>query len=541
MNWLVVFSNLQDGPSGVPIYTRIVESVRSAIASGLLAPGDKLPTNRELSTFLKVDRSTVARAYLELSRLALIDSQVGRGTFVSGRLNETPVAEPIFKGSSGTSSGAIKGSFNVSGNGAFNSTVDWDNRYSRYVDGLTGLIKRLPQYGDEDVISFAGGIPAQDFYPSEEFKKIVRSVLDSERGDRMFDYSPFNGEPELRQSVINHLSRKGMTVLPDELLILSGSQQGIDLVANLLVDPGDCVIVEEPTYFWAISNFKARQARLIGCSHDDEGISLSEVENALRRHAPKFLYVMPNNQNPTGRTMSLARRKALVDLCARYGTPILEDDYSGDLSYDGEPLPTLHSLSPNKDLVIYQGTFSKALCPGVRLGWLVGPTGVMEKLSFAKRTSDLATNSMAQVILNEFLTRGLYQEHLSRVNAVYKRRRDSMVASLEQEFNAFPGVNFVKPSGGLFLWLTLPAGLSCRDLLNFARHEKVVFSPGDLCFTEATGFNHLRLCFIQNDEATTQSGIARLARAYRKYLDYVNASASGLDSERPRTSNHVLI
>jgi len=536
MNWLVVFSNLQDSPSGVPIYTKIVEAVRSAISSALLTPGDKLPTNRELSTFLKVDRSTVARAYLELSRLGLIDSQVGRGTFVSGRGGDVPGE---FPGS--TNARSFNGSVNAFSNGSGTGPVDWNSRYSRYVDGLTGFINRLPQYGDDDVISFAGGIPAQDFYPSEEFKKIVRSVLDSERGDRMFDYSPFNGEPELRQSVIKHLEGKGMSVRPDELLILSGSQQGIDLVSNLLVDPGDCVIVEEPTYFWAISNFKARQARLIGCSHDDEGISLSEVENALRRHAPKFLYLMPNNQNPTGRTISLARRKALVELCARYGTPILEDDYSGDLSYDGDPLPTLHSLSPNKDLVIYQGTFSKALCPGVRLGWLVGPAAVMEKLSFAKRTSDLATNSMAQVILNEFLTRGLYQEHLSRVNAVYKRRRDTMVASLEQEFKAYPGVSFIKPSGGLFLWLTLPAGLSNRDLLNYARQEKVVFSPGDLCFTEATGLNHLRLCFIQNDEATTRSGIARLARAYGKYIDYVNASALGLDSERPRTSNHVLI
>ncbi|MBS1993825.1 MAG: PLP-dependent aminotransferase family protein [Cyanobacteria bacterium SZAS LIN-3] len=540
MNWLVVFSNLQDGQSGSPIYTRIVEAVRAAIESGLLAAGDKLPTNRELSTFLKVDRSTVARAYLELSRLGLIDSQVGRGTFVSVAGARSGSTWEYSRNNFDAAAGGNKQNA-PAGSGPASGSVDWNSRYSRYVDGLTGLINRLPQYGDGDYISFAGGIPAQDFYPSEEFKKIVRSVLDSDRGDRMFDYSPFNGEPELRQSVIDHLDRKGMAVRPDELLILSGSQQGIDLVANMLVDPGDCVIVEEPTYFWAISNFKARQARLIGCSHDEEGISLSEVESALRRHAPKFLYVMPNNQNPTGRTMTLARRKALVELCARYNTPILEDDYSGDLSYDGEPLPTLHSLSPKKDLVIYQGTFSKALCPGVRLGWLVGPVAVMEKLSFAKRTSDLATNSMAQVILNEFLTRGLYQEHLARVNAVYGRRRDAMVASLEQEFKNFPGVTFIKPSGGLFLWLTLPVGLSNRDLLNFARHERVVFSPGDLCFTEATGLNHLRLCFIQNDEDTTRSGISRLARAYKKYLDYVNASSAGLAGESPRASNHVLI
>ncbi len=290
MNWLVVFSNLQETSPGSPIYMRIVECVRSAIDSGYLSIGDKLPTNRELSSFLKVDRSTVARAYLELSRLGLIDSQVGRGTFVSAKVK--PAAAPWqYKA-------AAPRRPELTVPPSSTPKLDWNGRYSRYVDGLAGLINRLPHYGEGDGISFAGGIPAQDFYPSTEFKKIVHSILDSESGDRMFDYSPFNGEPALRQSVINHLSAKGMTVKADELLILSGSQQGIDLVANLLIDPGDAVIFEEPTYFWAISNFKARQAKLIGCSHDEEGINLSEVENALRRHAPKFLYVMPNNQNP---------------------------------------------------------------------------------------------------------------------------------------------------------------------------------------------------------------------------------------------------
>ncbi len=274
MNWLVVFSNLQETSPGAPIYVRIVECVRSALDSGLLSAGDKLPTNRELSTFLKVDRSTVARAYLELARLGLIDSQVGRGTYVTN----SKVAEAPWQYSRVAQGPAEDG-----------SRVNWNAKYSRYVDGLSGLISRLPQFGGDDAISFAGGIPAQDFYPSAEFKEIVQSILDSERGDRMFAYSPFNGEPELRQSVIDHLAGKGMTVKADELLILSGSQQGIDLVANLLVDPGDAVLIEEPTYFWAISNFRARQARLIGCHHDEEGINLAQVENALWRQAPKFL------------------------------------------------------------------------------------------------------------------------------------------------------------------------------------------------------------------------------------------------------------
>ena len=267
-----------------------------------------------------------------MSRVGLIDSQVGRGTYVSRpRAATVPVAplpsppsplvlqaSPSFSGAFPTASAAalISESWHYERDSEIakvsaaknNEAVDWNGRYSRYVAGLSGLISRLPQFAADEAISFAGGIPAQDFYPSAEFKKIVASILASDRGDRMFDYSPFNGEPELRQSVINHLAKKAMRVEPDQLLILSGSQQGIDLVANLLVDPGDAVLVEEPTYFWAISNFRARQARLIGCRHDAEGINLGEVEAALRRHAPKFLYVMPNNQNPTGLTMSLNRR-----------------------------------------------------------------------------------------------------------------------------------------------------------------------------------------------------------------------------------------
>ena len=233
MNWLVVFSNLQETSPGAPIYVRLVECVRSALDSGLLNAGDKLPTNRELSTFLKVDRSTVARAYLELARLGLIDSQVGRGTYVTSPAKVSQAPWQYSRVAQGVTDDASK--------------VNWNAKYSRYVDGLSGLISRLPQFGGDDSISFAGGIPAQDFYPSAEFKKIVRSILDGERGDRMFDYSPFNGEPELRQSVIDHLAGKGMSVKADELLILSGSQQGIDLVANLLIDPGDAVIIEEPT------------------------------------------------------------------------------------------------------------------------------------------------------------------------------------------------------------------------------------------------------------------------------------------------------
>ncbi|MFA6212240.1 MAG: PLP-dependent aminotransferase family protein [Candidatus Obscuribacterales bacterium] len=531
MNWPDVFSEMLEqkapvnGSGSMYVYARIVELLKSAIEDGRLKAGDRLPTNRELAAHLKVDRSTVARAYLELAQLGFIASQVGRGTFVSG-----------VSGVSSASSTLPTGELN------------WPERFSRYADGLNSSIKKLPQLASgDDFISFAGGIPSQDSYPSDDFQKIVLDLLGGGRGAAMFDYSPFAGEPDLRLAVTSHLALRGISLHDHELLILSGSQQGIDLVANLLINPGDYVLVEEPTYFWAISNFKARQAQLVGCPLDSEGIDLATVEAHLIRYQPKFIYVMPNSQNPTGITMSLARRKGLLALALKYQTPILEDDFSGDLVYGADPLPSLRTLaaelSGGENIVIYQGTFSKALCPGIRLGWLVGPQEVIDRLSFAKRTSDLATNSMVQVILTEFLQKGLYQEHLSKVNRIYGQRRDAILAALAEEFKSYPEVSWTSPTGGLFIWLTLPKGTSNRDLLEFAVAEKVVFSPGDICFVDAgESLNHIRLCFIQNSEVKIADGIKRLAQALRKYLAHLDKERlAQAQSNMQRRNEHVLI
>lgn len=517
LDWSSRFAVTSTGDSE-PLYQRIVEGVSRAVAEGRLLEGERLPTNRELSNMLKVDRSTVSRAYHELARLGLIDSHVGRGTFVKA----FPVKQAKIESSLAH---AIKSGDNLR----------WSNLFSRYADGLSTSMAKLPEfaYGD-DVISFAGGIPAQDSYPEAQFKNIVMELLAAGQ-ETLFDYSPFAGEPALRQAVISHLVGRGMAVDDKELLILSGSQQGIDLVANLLIDSGDAVLVEEPTYFWAISNFKARQAELIGCPIDGEGIDLAAVGRNIVRHQPKFIYVMPNNQNPTGITMSLARREGLLALARKYQTPILEDDFCGDLCYGRDPLPALRTLPGGKDIVIYQGTFSKALCPGVRLGWLIAPAEVIGKLSFAKRTSDLATNSMAQVMLTEFLKRGLYQDHLARVKKLYGHRLDTMIGALKEHFAGRP-VSWTEPRGGLFLWLTMPAGTSNRDLLSFAVEQGVIFSPGDLCYVGSGSTSNLRLSFIQNDTPLIEEGIKRLARAFDLYY-------KTFQSERPqvRRSQHVLI
>lgn len=531
MDWLDLISSNETAP----IYQRIVEAVKKAVASGRLADGERMPTNRDLSALLKVDRSTVSRAYQELVQLGLLDCQVGRGTYV--RAPRLAASQAL--SSPSASANAIEAA----------SALNWSRLFSRYAEGLSASMDKLPDFSlagqdpEVELISFAGGIPSQDSYPEAQFKSIVMELLAAGQ-ETLFDYSPFAGEPALRAAVIDHLTGRGMPVDDNELLILSGSQQGIDLVANLLINSGDAVLVEEPTYFWAISNFKARQAELIGCPLDSEGIDLASVERNILRYKPKFIYVMPNNQNPTGITMSAARREGLLALARKYQTPILEDDFCGDLVYGGEPLPALRTMIGGRELVIYQGTFSKALCPGVRLGWLIAPPQVIGKLSFAKRTSDLATNSMAQVMLTEFLKRGLYQDHLSRVKKLYGRRLATMIGALEKYFGTEQRlVTWTVPSGGLFLWLTLPAGTANRDLLNFALREGVIFSPGDLCFLGGanSACPYLRLSFIQNDEVLIEEGIRRLASAFNKYFQ--NFQNVQLHNDRPqvRRSQHVLI
>lgn len=522
--------------NGTPLYKRIFEILERAIHTGALPAGQRLPTYRELATFLGVDRSTVLRAYDELSASGLIYSHVGRGTFVgtgllsgTGNLRETGLAS-----TNGSSSGVL----NQQRAGDI-----FDSRYSGYGKELTSLhelIEKQPNlFVGKDIISFAAGIPSRDSYPEGEFISILKDLVAVENGGALFDYSPSSGEPALRKLVIEHLGRRDMFVDDAELMILSGSQQGIDLMSSLFINPGDRVITEDPTYFWAISNFKARQAKIVGCPLDEEGINLVSLEKALRAGPVKFIYLMPANQNPTGITMSARRRLDVIELARRFRTPIFEDDFSGDLVYDGQPVETLRAL--NQELVIYQGTFSKALAPGVRLGWLVAPRAVIEKLNFAKRGSDLSTNSMAQGLLTEFLKRGLYEKHLAGINSLYGDRLKTMITSLEKAFDK--EVSFTRPKGGLFLWLTLPEPLTSRAFLEYAMREGVTFSPGDICYVDKGGIQKdrtLRLSFIQNDKAKIMEGIERLERAYRLYLSD-NIANLNSSSQPDGHLEHVLI
>jgi DNA-binding transcriptional MocR family regulator len=519
MNWLDIFSPLASpGKNGEPLYVQLKDLISNSIQSGKLPVDSKLPTNREAARLLKVDRSTVSRAYAELSRLGLIESHVGRGTFV--RL--------------------AKGNVQLHNNKQIDSKlvapqqkkINWSDQFSTVSKTTSDfLAKQPPLSHDDQVISFAGGSPSVDSIPHEQFQSVLNSLAETSLVSQLFDYSPPEGDARLRAEIKTYLQGQNINVSDDELLILSGSQQGIDLVAASFLDSADEVVVEEPTYFWALCNFRARQARILGVAMDEEGLLLEELEAILARHKPKLIYVMPDFQNPTGACLSLTRRQRLIELACAYGVPIFEDNFAGELHYEQKPLPSLRSLPRGSEIVIHQGTFSKALCPGLRIGWLVAPKEVIACVSTAKRACDISTNSMAQIVLANYLRDGLYKEHLAKVKSVYRRREETMLSSLakymprgiHRERPSNPKeelkISWMAPKGGLFVWVRLPEGFSARDLLELAEREGVVFSPGDLFFPNNDRFEFFRLCFIHNDDETIEIGIERLAKAVRQLFE----------------------
>jgi DNA-binding transcriptional MocR family regulator len=272
------------------------------------------------------------------------------------------------------------------------------------------------------------------------------------------------------------------------------------------------------------------------------------LESVLTRHRPKFIYVIPNFQNPTGVTMSLQRRQQLLQLAIKYQIPIVEDNFVGDLRYEGTPLPSLRALPGSENIVIHLGTFSKALCPALRLGWLVAPPETMSRLVIAKRASNLSTNSISQLILAEFLKEGLYEQHLVTVRNLYRNRRDAMLKTLQKELGFITDKNgrraeisWSKPEGGMFIWLKLPDGLSSREMLSYAQQEGVVYAPGDLCFLSAEHTEYMRLCFIQLDEATIIKGVRQLAKAVKAYIDDVSTTSANDRSHLMGTGAHAFI
>lgn len=367
----------------------------------------------------------------------------------------------------------------------------------------------------KEVISFAGGLPAPELFPVEMLKEISVQVL-AEAGRSALQYSTTEGYEPLRQKIAERIGRKFQTkATSQQVLITCGSQQALDFTGKLLLDAGDVVLCESPTYLAAISAFRAYQPRFVEVPTDDDGMIIEALERILATTARvKLIYTIPDFQNPTGRTWSLARRKRLMEAVTRYGIPVIEDNPYGELRFEGKLLPSLQSMD-TAGLVIGTGTFSKTFCPGMRIGWLVAEPEVIEKYVLIKQGADLCTSLRSQMEVNLFMERYDFEANLGRLIDLYRKRRDAMVAALEEMMPE--GVRFTRPQGGLFLWVELQPGMGAVELLQECLRRDVAFVPGDAFFPNGGVKNTLRLNYSNMPEERIHEGVRRLAAAIKTF------------------------
>jgi 2-aminoadipate transaminase len=370
-----------------------------------------------------------------------------------------------------------------------------------------------------DIISFAGGLPAPETFPLKDIEDISCQIL-REKGNVALQYGPTEGEGVFREQVAKLLAIEKPTIRPENVLITSGSQQGLDIIGRVFLDPNDIAIVELPSYIGGLQAFTAYRAKLVGVPQDDQGIRTDLLERTLKKLAstkkkPKFIYVVPDFQNPSGVTMTLERRKKLLQLAYRYKIPIIEDSPYRDLRFTGEKVPAIYGLDTDNQVILL-GTFSKLLCPGLRLGWIMAPTEWMDRMIVAKQAMDLNSPTFTQLIVAEYIKRGLLTAQIERIRKLYARKRKVMLDALEKYMPK--GVEWTKPEGGLFLWLKLPTEMSANNLFPKAIEYKVAYVIGSAFHCNGKGQNTMRLNFSYSSDEQIEEGIKRLAKMIRENM-----------------------
>jgi DNA-binding transcriptional MocR family regulator len=477
--------------SDVPVYRQIADGVRSALIDGRLQAGHRLPPTRDLARQLGVNRNTVVAAYDLLASWGLVRSHTGRGTFLA----EGPVPP---------TAEAVRATGDDTWLAAFSRAAESPN-----VERLLAVYRLATS---AEGISFASSFPAIDLMPLERFGEAMAAAL-REKGAAILSYGFTGGSPGLREWIAQDMARHGSRVSTEELLVTNGSQQALDLIFRAMLDPGDPIVLEDPTFTGALSSLGSLGARMVGVPVDEEGIRPDLLALALERHRPRLVYLQPTIQNPTARTMGETRRREVLSLAARYGCAVVEDDWAGDLRFEGEELPTLHAMDGGQR-VLYVSTFSKKLMPGLRIGWVAAPARVIERLVALKQIEDCGTSPLLQEALERFLRDGGLEAHLATVRPAYRERRDRMLGALARHFP--PDVHWATPTGGLFLWVTLPGGLDSNELFLAARQRGVVFSRGELFHVEGGGRDTLRLTFGAVDPDQIESGVAVLGELIRE-------------------------
>jgi 2-aminoadipate transaminase len=366
---------------------------------------------------------------------------------------------------------------------------------------------------DESVISFAGGLPNRDLFPVEEIKKATVKLLDAE-GKDVLQYSTSEGYRELREWIADRYRSKNIIVHPDNILITTGSQQGMDLVGKTLLNDGDSIIIEEPGYLGAIQAFSMYKSRFHPAPVNEEGIDLDVFHDAVTSHPIKMFYCVPNFQNPSGISYSEGNRQTISRMLQGKKTILVEDDPYGELRFLGKEKSSFYQLMPEHTVLL--GSFSKTVVPSFRIGWLVANDTIMEKLVIAKQASDLHTNYFGQRIIHQYLMDNNIDDHINKIRQAYGKQRDAMVTAIQ---NYFPAeVLYTHPEGGMFLWITLPKGLSAMNVFKAAIKQKVAFVPGDPFYVNKKDVNALRLNYSSVDEKTIRTGIKRLGKVLKTML-----------------------
>ncbi|HXC33794.1 MAG TPA: PLP-dependent aminotransferase family protein [Verrucomicrobiae bacterium] len=483
--------------SHVPLYIQLRDQIRALVHGGDLRPGERIPASRELAAQLGVHRTTVANAYAELESEGLISGHVGRGTFIRGegasrKLSEVPHPTTVAGG------------------------LRWESLFAD--ERGEEILSRLAQTAPRGSISFVMARPATEFFPIEELRKCSNIVWRRE-GAEMLQFGPSDGYPPLKQALVTMLRAEGYEVTSENLLITHGCQQALDLICKAFLRPGDTVLLENPAYPGALSIFSSARARILGVPVRTEsgpgtvpGVDVSAIEAVLMQNRVKMMVVTPDFHNPTGTTLPVAERKRLLEIAARFQVPVIEDHIYARLGARGERPLSLKQLD-HSNLVIQIDSFSKIAFPGMRVGWVLAPSNVIDRLRLVKQSADLHTGHLAQAILAEHLRRGLLRRHVERTRKAYSKRLAALEHALTTHMPS--GTKWTRPEGGMCVWLELPPGFDSNDLLIHTRERGVLFSPGRYFYFQSPQPNALRLGFAGVTERDIAKGIATLADVLR--------------------------
>jgi 2-aminoadipate transaminase len=477
--------------SHTPLYTQIVAEVRRMITDGALKVGDRLPANRELAKTLGVNRNTVTTAYAELAADGLITSRVGSGTYIS----RVPAPATGIR------------------EHAPPSPMSWESLLS--VQSRDNWLQEMSSYdAGRDVIPLALALPSSDLFPLDDFRRCVDRVL-RRQGRVLLQLGATSGYAPLQEYIASQLALSGVKVSPDEVLITNGCQQSLDLIRQILVEPGEEVALENPTYPGALSVFCGASSKYFSVPVGENGIDLNVLEDVLSQRRAKLIYVVPSFQNPTGVTMNPESRRRLIGIAERYRVPIVEDDIYRELRYDGPDVPPLKALDEH-GLVIYISSFSKVGFPGLRVGWIAAPRIVIDHLNRVKQRSDLHASLLAQAAIHEFAKRGLLAKHIKRVKKAYAQGRDAMLESLEKHFPDEARWN--RPEGGMSVWIRMPDSLNSNQLLLQAVENGVTFISGDHFYASSPQQNMMRLSFTMAGPQSIEEAVKRLGGLMKSRL-----------------------